>query len=288
MHSIGIVILHWHNTAEVTKLLQDLESWNNPAFHFIIVDNSREFEHSSLNETTKIIAPESNLGFSGGCNRGIEEAINLQCQFVLLLNADVVIQESDILKLLVAMISNDKLAAVSPLLLEQKNGKAIHHYGGANPLNSSNTRIVDRNSSARLTYLPGTALLIRMTTLKDIGFLDENYFFSGEVADWFMRLNETHWKFALCEQVVVVHLNSGNENYRNKHYIYYSLRNRYLLIRKFGGESRKSLEKNWTKQLRRQMIGALTRLNIGKFLVVFRAIKDGVSGRFGPSKYFMD
>ena len=137
-----------------------------------------------------------------------------------------------------------------------------------------------------MSYLPGTVLLLRRAALQEIGLFDENYFFSGEVADWFLRLQKTKWKFALDENVIVEHSNKGNTTYRKTHYIYYSLRNRYLLIEKFGKDNSDSLARNWTWQLRRQMLGAIIRFDFTKFSTIYQALKDGNRGYFKQSSKF--
>lgn len=254
-------------------------------FAVILVDNSQDFKADA--QTFHRVTPKQNLGFAGGCNAGIEKAKTLGCHCVFLLNADVSIDEKDALSLHETLTSQS-LAAVSPILIEQRDGKDEYHFGGRNPLKHHNTRIVSEQTSQSTDpdYLPGTAVMISMSALDEIGLLDENYFFSGEIADWFLRLKQTSFRFKILDDVFIKHHSSGNEKYRSRHYIYYSLRNRYLLMHKFGGDQVGKLTSQYTKSLRRQMLGALLRLDIQKCLVIFNAVKDGKAGRFGQSQYF--
>lgn len=289
MPKIGIVILHWHNAAEVDRLLHEISTWSPDDFVVILIDNSGDY--ASETDNTEKLTPVKNLGFAAGCNIGMKHGFKLGCDEILLLNADVRIDESAVRNLHHALGKDPQLAAVSPVLLERKGDTVSYHYGGANPIIESNTRIAQDTLSsnhALPVYLPGTALLIKSKALKEVGLLDERYFFSGEVADWFLRIQKTSWKFQVINEVIVEHLNSGNESYRKKHYIYYSLRNRYLLINKFGGDQTSKLKNNWTKQLRRQMFGALARLDLGKFATIYQSIKDGHRGNFGSSDKFND
>jgi len=288
MSHVTIIILHWHNTAEVNLLLQQISSWDRDEFVTIVVDNSQDFDASPF-EWVTMLSPDENMGFAGGNNLGIRHALDSGSSYVLLLNADIDITATDVTTLLQDLQKNN-LAAIAPVLLETHNEKQVYNYGGRNPITHSNTRIATTETvdpKIKPDYLPGTAVLIDTKAFDKIGLLDESYFFSGEIADWFLRLGgETDMQFEIHSDTIVEHFSSGNESYRSTHYIYYSLRNRYLLIRKFGGADAKKLSQIWTKTLRRQMIGALLRLQFNRFMTIYRAIKDGFGGRFGKSLFY--
>ena len=289
MTKTGIIILHWHNAQEVTRLVQECSTWNQLDFEFILVDNSGDYNLDTQDDRITVTSDHANLGFAGGCNYGIKLCFDKDCEHVLLLNADIAIQESDVIALQHTFNKNENLAAIAPILKEYKNGQTSFHKGGQHPLEYSNTRLIATDhtvENAPIAYLPGTVLLLRRGALEEVGLLDEDYFFSGEIADWFLRLARTKWKFNLHLGVTVEHFNRGNESYRKKHYIYYSLRNRYLLIRKFGEDRSTALANRWTKQLRRQMIGALVRFKLSKFMTIYHAVRDGLAGRFGKSAKF--
>ncbi len=288
MSRIGIIILHWHNAELVNMLLDDMQQWTDD-WTKIVVDNSGDYAPEKQFPSLLVLKPGTNLGFAGGCNLGMQRAFELDCQFILLLNADVSIRESDVVALENQLSARSELAAVGPILKERHKSEFTYHKGGTNPLIHSNTRLVHNamdGSAMEISYLPGTVLLMRRAALQDVGLFDENYFFSGEVADWFLRLQATNWKFALHEHVLVEHFNTGNSAYRQKHYIYYSLRNRYLLIDKFGKDNAKKLAKVWTWKLRRQMLGAILRFDFNKFATIYLAARDGVKGNFNQSSKF--
>ncbi len=287
MAKTGIVILHWNNTKEVRALLTRLQPLDHRSYLCLIVDNSQDFPSKQSESWYHMIRPDRNLGFAAGCNLGMREAFQQSCDSILLLNADIDIDVSTIVDLK-SILYSEKLGAVAPVLLEYHRENATYHVGGRNPLHHSDTRITTSDLATlpdeKPDYLPGTVLFIDKKAIDDVGYFDAAYFFSGEVADWCLRLKSTSWKIAVASHLIVRHHRQGNENHRNKIYLYYSLRNRYLLIRKFGGEKASELIKEWSRSLRRQMLGALARFDFGKFLTIFRAVKDGMSGQFGQYK----
>jgi GT2 family glycosyltransferase len=89
----------------------------------------------------------------------------------------------------------------------------------------------NRDALEPVDYVPGTAALIRTDLLRTIGALDEAYFFSGEMADFCRRARLAGWTCAICPQSVVTHEPSAGAT-RATLYQYYTLRNRFLFIRR--------------------------------------------------------
>lgn len=266
-------------------MVGELATWKQVRVDAFIVDNSQDIDRSLAAEHIHLMTPASNLGYAEGCNEGMRAAMTAGCDVVILLNADLAIDEKRVLALLQTMDDGD-FDAVAPALVEARDGQQQYHYGGRNPLYDSQTRIIATEAEAPAespVYLPGTVLLIKSATLRRVGLLDANYFFSGEVADWFLQHGQSI-SFVVDTDVYVEHHQRGNTKARRGTYIYYSLRNRYLLIEKHGGTNKSTLRRNWTKQLRRQMLGALIRFDFNKFMTIYRAVRDGRAGKFGKSE----
>ena len=284
MGRIGIVVLHWNNAVEVKSLCDNLHEMALDDGLLFIVDNSLNMPFRPDNDDVFILRPPANLGFAGGCNMGIQAALSHGCSYLLLLNADIRIDQAIMLQMKEYLNAHPECGAVAPVLRESHASQTIYHKGGRNPIAQSNTRIEAQSPSTDTetpVYLPGTVLMIRNEAWSENGPFDEEYFFSGEVADWFLRLASTTWRFKLLSHLIVDHLRTGNEAHRNNDYVYYSLRNRYLLMNKFGGKKKKKLRKGWTKHLRRQMIGAMGKLDLKRYKTVFQAARDGRKNRFG-------
>jgi hypothetical protein len=82
-----------------------------------------------------------------------------------------------------------------------------------------------------VTYVPGTVFLTRVGLLKDIGLLDERYFFSGEIADFCCRIRRSGLCCVIHSRACAEHRIVSHE-LRRVLYTYYTLRNRFLFIRK--------------------------------------------------------
>ena len=78
-----------------------------------------------------------------------------------------------------------------------------------------------------------TRTLLRTGSLARVGLFDEDYFFSGEMADLCERLRADGGTCAVLTSVTAEHDTARAGEQRSTLYAYYSLRNRFLFIRKF-------------------------------------------------------
>lgn len=88
--ALGGVVVHWRDEEGLERLL---ETWPT-GYPLVVVDNSRELEKAGYADGVSVHRPETNLGFGGGVNRGLElltEQTGVRgtpCRFLLLLNPD--------------------------------------------------------------------------------------------------------------------------------------------------------------------------------------------------------
>ena len=128
-------------------------------------------------------------------------------------------------------------------------------------------------------------MLLNNSIFQKIELLDENFFFSGEIADLCLRMKNANLPFVCLKDLKIKHLSTDNHNLRKSLYIYYNFRNRFLLIDKHHQTRKKELYQIWKKRIRRQMFGALIRGNFSKCITLYRALKDGIGNRYGKAIY---
>ncbi len=153
----------------------------------------------------------------------------------MLLNSDATISESCVKQLLECMKHSPDLGVVGPLL--EEGGR--NYAGGRNIGVHSRTRIPYKpkdgdSESGLLTvdYVPGSVLLARREAFEKAGLLDEEFFFSGEIADFCRRVQLAGLKCAVYTGCRASHAPDANSTMRETLYSYYTLRNRFLFIRR--------------------------------------------------------
>lgn len=279
---VSFIIVLWKNLKEVTTLIDQLGQIKSFEPRIIVVNNS-SFDFTSQNTNVTSIKLPSNKGYSAGINAGLKNALNNKDEYCVLLNTDVTISNDELCNFINTSIANGcKIAA--PLLIEGNNTYA----GGNNIATNLNTR---KSFNKLLTgfievpYAPGTLFLVKTEVVKAIGFLDESYFFSGEVADFCFRASQIGIPSFINTDFTCRHHTESDENtLRQTLYIYYNFRNRFLFIAKHykGDKFKKAF---WNKVLLRQWLGALARFNFKKARALNLAKAHGNKKIFGNQNH---
>jgi len=291
---LAIIILNWNAAKETVACIRSLRSWSVISPSIYIVDNNSSDDDRALlkihTHNCNVIYNSCNAGFAGGNNIGIQRALADRASAVLLLNNDARIDESDIAILLETLFSDAHIGVVGPVLYDPGTTCVLNAGGkdiGRNYI-SHLKKPLRPSSIYDADYVSGTVLLARAELFKKIGLLDERYFFSGEVADFCKRVSDygkTH-KFR-CRVVIDPHsrafhnLEIASEQ-RERLYTYYTVRNRYLYIRKFLLPYAPFLYSFWIyKHLQHAWLCfRIKRYDVTK--VILKGVLHGLIGRYGP------
>ena len=69
---------------------------------------------------TSLCCSQANLGYAGGNNLGIARALHSGAPFVLLINNDAAIEETDMIRLIDRLQENPRIAIIGPVLHERR------------------------------------------------------------------------------------------------------------------------------------------------------------------------
>jgi GT2 family glycosyltransferase len=156
---------------------------------------------------------DSNKGFAGGNNQGIEYALKNEFDYVYLLNNDAKF-DGDAVSRAVEMSELDgKIGSVQSLMLLwnepdliNSSGNDIHYLGFGltrdykKPISS-----ITRKDGDEIGYASGAAVLYRCSALRQIGFLDEFLWLYHEDLELGWRLRLAGWKNVLAKSSIVYH-----------------------------------------------------------------------------------
>ena len=228
MKDLSIIVVSYNTQ----KLLRDcLESVlaNSGEFssELIVIDNSshdgspemvqREFPNVHL------ISNERNLGFAAANNQAIEKS---EGRYILLLNSDTVVFEC-VLKSCVDFL--DKNRDVGVLGCRVLNPDRSLQYSctltpsllnmflltsGLSRLNTPQffgryqMRHWDHTSVRDVPVISGCYLMARTTAIKQVGVLDDAFFFFGEETDWCTRFLRAGWRVVYAPVGEIIHYGS--------------------------------------------------------------------------------
>jgi GT2 family glycosyltransferase len=211
----SIILLNWNHWQETLECLDSLQSLDYANFETIVVDNG------STNDSTvqiqshfpaiTLIRAQHNLGFAGGCNLGIREAIRRKSEYIWLLNNDTKVHPSALTALVETAESDPKIGAVGSAIYFMADPGRLQSWGGGYVrfwLGCS--RHFDSPvPDSQIEYLTGASMLIPKHVLETVGLLDERYFMYWEDTDFCFRLRNGGWRLAVASGSTIWHKGSA-------------------------------------------------------------------------------
>ena len=245
---LSIVTVNYNNSDSTLKLLESLINQTNQDFQIIVIDNaSEEADFNNLRQNvdnTTLVRNNDNLGFSGGNNVGIKEALKNGAEWVVLLNNDTWAEDGFISSLKAKLTG---LGGIVGLPLDE--GGQIAYCGRvewlkptlkhAYQLTSPDGKAIEdprqsRDLPAYQLYAIGGAVAIRKEVFEKIGFWDEKYFLYFEDADFSLRAKKAGIPVTIVPDVVIHHNTSSTTKklgsslllrYHYRNALYFNLKN---------------------------------------------------------------
>lgn len=299
---VGIVVVNWNNYEDTAECLESLADLSYPSYRVTVVDNGSTDgsgeQLASEFEWCDIVFNGTNEGFGGGCNAGIDHALENGVEFVMLLNNDAVVAP-DTLAELVAVADESGARIV---------GASIQH-GTEDVVNASPSRYPDmffysgyrENLPVSLPRsdrpegrwwetdrVEGGGVLLSADLLRErretVGrYLDDSLFMYCEEVELAMWCRERGERAVIAADALVRH-DTGASSSR-AFQLYYLTRNRVLVAHKYlDGASRLFFE----------VLYPVTRVALaGRFLrrgqrdtakAIFEGLLDGYRGIRGKTR----
>jgi GT2 family glycosyltransferase len=244
---LAVVIVNWNGRHLLDACLTSVFEQRPAPDRVIVVDNGStdgSLEHlRSIWPQVAAVDAGSNLGFSGGNNLGIRDALAAGAEHVLLLNNDAQLLPGALAELLAGLEeSGAAVWAAAPKILYRANPGVIWSAGGRfdwwrglslhRGWDEPDRGQYDRPELVEF----GTAccLLVRGRIFREVGLLDEGYFMYFEDSDLSARAGRTGARVAYRPAARVLHdvqASSGRIGSRAPPLaLYYWTRNRYRFI----------------------------------------------------------
>lgn len=257
---VSIITVNYNTPEDTKATVQSLADIAHNGFDYrvIVVDNgSKEplsFNKAFLKNNPKVdlLRSESNLGFSGGNNLGIQHAIDhYDSDYYLLLNSDTIVTK-DFLQELVKMMKSDPRIGLAASKVyfhrgyeyfensytEAEKHHVLWYVGGRidwTNLLSYHIGIdeVDRghfDNETETDYATGCVMMISREVIERVGRLDDRFFLYSEDVDFSLRVREAGLKVMYCPSSVIYHkIGRSTGGAGSPLQQYYQTRNRLFL-----------------------------------------------------------
>ena len=240
---LAIVILNFNCRKETIECLKSLRFSTNENNQVIVADNASEDNSLQLIKAVlpriKIIQNNENLGYAGGNNVGIKDALGNGADYILILNPDVLVKKGTIKQLLAAAKATSA-GIVGPKILTP-NGK-IWSGGGVIDKKRFTAGLIGLGEADRgqypaiknVDFVSGTAMLVKKEVFEKVGPFDERYFLYYEDVDFCRRAEKAGFKVVLAPLAVVIHKESSAVSQKSGLKEYYLARNHWLFLARWA------------------------------------------------------
>lgn len=198
---IGIVTVLYNSESVLQDFFASLEHQTYRNFVLYVIDNASPDKSLEVAKrladkaSFKVVFIENSVngGIAQGNNIGIVEAIHDKCDYVLFSNNDITIAPNAIKILLDSLISLSvdmvvpKIYFHNSSLIWYAGGRFDCLRGGAAHLYYKKTDSDKYSKRKQYKYAPTCFLLIKTSTIKEVGFMDERYFVYYDDTDYLFR-----------------------------------------------------------------------------------------------------
>ncbi|MED4130346.1 glycosyltransferase family 2 protein [Shouchella miscanthi] len=220
---ISIVILNWNGQDIIEKCIESILNQTYKNVEFIIVDNGSSdqsymqainyLENRSIEYKTTVFP--NNIGFASGMNEGIKHSTG---EFCILLNEDVILEETYLQKAIDCFNNNKDVGIVGGKIFKLINGEKTTEIDscGSYLLKRFKTVKVNDKDKSTLTFgVSGCCPMVRKVTLEAIElndgeFYDDDYFAYFEDLDLYYRCQLIGWKSFYNAEMLAWHVRSAS------------------------------------------------------------------------------
>lgn len=238
---ISIITVNYNGFNDTCELIDTLPL-NDDSLEVIVIDNASEKNEALLIEArypnVKAIRSNTNLGFAGGNNLGINAATG---KYLFFINNDTIIKDFIINVLINRLESSSKIGMVCPKIRFAWEDNPIQ-FAGYTKL----SRITLRNKSIGFgekdmgqhntphptPYAHGAAMLVKREALEKVGKMPECYFLYYEEYDWSIMFRRAGYEIWYEPLFTIYHKESKSTGQNSPLKTYYITRNRLLLARR--------------------------------------------------------
>ncbi|WKZ26038.1 MAG: glycosyltransferase family 2 protein [bacterium] len=172
-------------------------------------------DYKLSNMKYKFIQSGANLGFAGGNNVGIKDAVRRKFDYIILMNNDLILQKDIVVKLVDYMKKNPEVGIASPKMYFAKGyefhkdryktsekGNVLWYAGGIIDKHNVYTshRGVDEIDKGQYDKIEetdvanGACVIVKREVFKKVGLLDASFFLYWEDADFSERVIRAGYK----------------------------------------------------------------------------------------------
>jgi len=244
--TVAAIVLNYRRPADTIECIRSLLRSERVELKVIAVDNgsgdgSAEQIAASF-PTLSMLRIPLNLGYAGGNNVGLREALRNGADYFFIVNNDCTVAPDALSKMCDAAQSTGA-GIMSPKIFDYARPDTLQYAGYRNlhllaqgiPVGEGEKDKGQYDRLAELNAAPGCAMLIRRSVLEQVGLFDERFFCYSEELDLCRRATEARYRILFVPAARAWHKKAATLDERSPEYLYYLTRGRLIYARKHLG-----------------------------------------------------
>lgn len=244
---VGVILVNYNGAKYNSECIESIKKSDFKNISIYIVDNNSSDDSVKILkeqylEDICLIENRENLGFSEANNIGIKKALMDNCEYILLLNNDTVIEEDMISKLIEGSVRYNN-AVTAPKIYYYDNQDIIWSAGGdinwnkgiavQYGIDEKDEKQYDEESAIR--FATGCCILIPKKVINKVGFLSDEYFLYYEDTDYSTRITNSGIDIIYLPKAKMYHkVSASTGGDKSELVIYYMTRNRLIFNKKYN------------------------------------------------------
>jgi GT2 family glycosyltransferase len=242
------VIVNWNLWPDTAKCVESLLAAQLPLDRVIVVDNASHDDSmvclkARFGPGLSVLASPRNVGYGGGCNLGIERALEHGAEWILLLNNDTYVAPTFFSEFGHAIERGPQYAAFGPLIMYARRPDRIWRLGERRVLGSLITHSLYRDALEPkslpnllpVDFVTGCAMLVRADVFKRAGTFDTLSFMYAEDVDFCWRMHLAGYRLAAAPRAKMWHKVSASSNLDRPAAGYWRVQNQIQFYRRYAG-----------------------------------------------------
>ncbi|WKZ70507.1 MAG: glycosyltransferase family 2 protein [Melioribacteraceae bacterium] len=239
---VYILILNYNRYQDTIECVDSIKAVNYKNYKLLIVDNSST--DNSYERLIKyypeyeILKTDSNLGYTGGINFGLNILLSRNSEYILILNNDTVVDKNFLCELVKGFNKQGNIGAACGTILCEHNrneiwyaGGKIHKYRGLASHNYKGEFFSGKFKKLgcqKTEFITGCMLFLKTSVLRKVGNEDNRFFMYLDDIEFSIRIRKNGYELFYIPNSIIYHKVIGEKESPFK--LYYSVRNRLLLI----------------------------------------------------------
>ncbi len=240
---VAVVVLNTNRRDDTLACLTSLAALDYVRHRVLLLDNaSTDGSVEAVKAqfpAVQVLALSDNRGYAGNNNVGIEAAMAMGAEWILVLNEDTVLAPTCLNELMRAAVDDERIGVLGPMVYHHDEPGVIQSAGGILDERWTSRHAGQNEDDTgqfaaprRVDWVSGCAIMVRRQAVQDVGALDQRFFYYWEETEWCLRIARAGWSIVQVPGARLWHKGVTRDYRPGPSVAYYNTRNRLFMMSK--------------------------------------------------------